>query len=365
MAPSLQLKYVNKLVGLRVLILGGTSGIGFAVASAVLEHGATVIVSSSNPEKVENAIKRLKEAYPDPDYHARVAGYPCDLGNPETVEQNLVSLLDRATEHRTALLDHIVLTAGDPINFSPIEEISIEYINRSGHVRFVAPLILAKLARKYMKIADSSSITLTAGAGIFRPVPQWSVLIGYGAGIDGFRRGLSVDLAPIRVNVVCPGAIHTEFFNVIPKEALEATVEKLAKETLLNRVGQPEDVAEAYLYFMKDKFATGTMVFSDGGKLKVMDVLFPQPYLTLISCSYFHIRDMLLLVLIIWRNEIRSSCVFADVALGILTRSTWLVPVNLSTLLHYAETLCFRKVGDEVRIEETEPIPMIEGEEIS
>ncbi|KAL1996341.1 hypothetical protein VTN49DRAFT_106 [Thermomyces lanuginosus] len=267
MAPSLQLKFVNKLAGQRVLVLGGTSGIGFAVASGALEHRATVIVSSSKPEKVENAIKRLKDAYPDPDYHSRIAGYPCDLGNPEQLEQNLISLLDQATENRTALLDHIAVTAGDPISFSPIEDISLEYIHRTGNVRFVAPLILAKLARKYIKNVDSSSITLTSGSGIFRPIPQWSVLIGYGAGLDGLRRSLSVELAPIRVNVVCPGVIRTEVFDNIQLEEREATLEKLAQETLLNRVGKPENVAEAYLYFMKDTFATGAMVLSDGGKL--------------------------------------------------------------------------------------------------
>ncbi|KAL1976462.1 hypothetical protein VTN31DRAFT_2744 [Thermomyces dupontii] len=267
MAPSLQLKYVNKLAGARVIVFGGTSGLGFAVASAALEHGATVIVSSSKPEKVSNAIQRLKEAYADPDYHARIAGYPCDLGNRETVEQNLNSVLDKATENRTALLDHVVFTAGDQLEVRAVEDLSIEYINKVGNVRFITPLILAKLARKYMKIADSSSITLTTGVTQFRPVFQWSAILGYSSGVEGLRRSLSVELAPIRVNSVSPGAVKTELFDSLPKEMTVYAMEKFASGCLLNRLGRPEEVAEAYLYLMKDTFATGAMVLTDGGKL--------------------------------------------------------------------------------------------------
>lgn len=268
-SSSLQLKYVNKLAGARVIVFGGTSGIGFAVASAALEHGASVIVSSSKPERVANAVKRLKDAYPDSDYHARIGGYPCDLSNPEKIEQNLITVLELATKNRNTLLDHVAFTAGDRLNLSPIEDISVEYINNTGNVRLVAPLILAKLSRKYMKVADSSSITFTTGAGIFRPNPQWSVLQGYASGVEGLRRSLSLELAPIRVNTVCPGAIQTELFDSFfsSKTELEEVLKGWAKESLLNKVGQPEEIAEAYLYLMKDTFATGTMVLSDGGKI--------------------------------------------------------------------------------------------------
>ena len=80
-------------------------------------------------------------------------------------------------------------------------------------------------------------------------------------------RGLAVDMAPIRVNCVSPGAVHTELFNDIPEDRLQSVLEGMAGGTLVGRVGKPEDVAEAYIYAMKDGFCTGTIIESHGGRL--------------------------------------------------------------------------------------------------
>lgn len=265
MSP-LQFKYLHKLAGHRVLIFGGTSGIGFAVAEAALEHGATVILSSSKPARVENAIQRLKDAYPDPNFHARITGYPCDLSIAEKLEENLHPLFNQATENRTALLDHIVFTAGNWVKFSTLEDLSLEYIRNVGNVRYLAPLIIAKLARSYMKVVDTSSITLTSSGTHFRPPLQWTAICGFLAGLEGVTRSLAVELAPIRVNTVYPGSIKTELFDGWPQDKLPELMDKWASQNLLNKIGRPEEVAEAYVYAMKDSFATGTMITSDGGK---------------------------------------------------------------------------------------------------
>ena len=92
-------------------------------------------------------------------------------------------------------------------------------------------------------------------------------MAAWGQGIEGIVRGLAVDLAPIRVNLVKPGAVHTELFADIPAERLEKVLEKMRKETLTGTVGRPEDVAEMYLGLMKCAFASGSMVDVDGGRL--------------------------------------------------------------------------------------------------
>ncbi|KIL56786.1 hypothetical protein M378DRAFT_172400 [Amanita muscaria Koide BX008] len=264
------LKSITKLAGKRILLLGGTSGIGFAVAEAALEHGAFVVVSSSQLTKVENAVSRLKTSYPTDDFHSRISGFTCDLANPENLEENLLALLKQSTttaDGGQALLDHIVFTAGDLQKFKPIQELTVDYIRDWGTVRFVAPLILAKLVGPFICPSHTSSITLTSGSSTARPPPGWSMVVGYAGGIETMTRGLAVDLAPIRVNCVLPGAVHTEFWTSIPKEALDGVLKQYGEKTLVGHVAKPDDIAEAYIYAMKDNFCTGSSIHNNGGAL--------------------------------------------------------------------------------------------------
>ncbi|KAK2465164.1 hypothetical protein APHAL10511_002856 [Amanita phalloides] len=87
----------TKLSNTRVLVLGGTSGISFAVASATLEQGAHVIICGSSPEKLERALSCIRDTVPRKTDHRRITGYTCDLSNPEKVEDNVLTLLRTAT----------------------------------------------------------------------------------------------------------------------------------------------------------------------------------------------------------------------------------------------------------------------------
>ena len=160
---------------------------------------------------------------------------------------------------------HIAFTAGDAFSVTPGSEATVEYIQATGVVRFLAPLVIAKVAPAYMSSSPDSSITLTGGSNTAKPSPGWTILAAWGGGIEGMDRGLAVDLAPVRVNVVSPGAVKTELFEGVPEEVIE----KFRKGTKTGRVGRPEDVAEAYLYCMKDGFVTGSLVSSVGGRLLV------------------------------------------------------------------------------------------------
>jgi hypothetical protein len=111
-----QKRYTNKLHNSRVLLIGGTSGLGYSVAEACLENGALVTISSSNPSRIDAAVSKLKTAYPsaaDPK-HPRVWGLAVDLGKPETLEQELKTLLEKTVGNLPeGRLDHVVFTAGD------------------------------------------------------------------------------------------------------------------------------------------------------------------------------------------------------------------------------------------------------------
>lgn len=260
------LKYINKLKDHRVLVIGGSSGMGYAVAEAALEHGAQVIISSHNQSKLDSAVTRLKE-------HAKSAGLEnpvisaktCDLADPENIDGNVDALLKFATED--GKLDHVVVTAGDPLNLQKLDTVTVEDMHQMSMVRVTAAIILAKHLPKYMNNSLRSSFTLTSGTMAWRPAPGWSVMLGVGSGTEALARGLAIDLKPVRVNCVLPGSVYTEALAGIPADRLEAILEKKRRDSITRTVGTPGEVAEAYLFFMKSTFATATTVRVDGGRV--------------------------------------------------------------------------------------------------
>jgi NAD(P)-dependent dehydrogenase (short-subunit alcohol dehydrogenase family) len=261
-------KYISKLQGQRVLLLGGTSGIGFAVAEAALEHGATVIISGSNESKTDNKVKELEETYPDA--RGRIFGKSCNLSDLQVQEKNIIALLDFATENKTKALDHIVNTTGDGLINPPFSELTVEIISKAQTIRAIAPLMLAKHAPTYLNKAPSSSITFTSGAGTYKPAAGWTLTPVIGGMLDGLVRSLAINIAPIRVNGVAPGAVMTELWgrgHKLPEEKAKAIADGVAGRLLTSQIGTPEDLAEAYIYFMRDGFVTGQMVLSEGGSL--------------------------------------------------------------------------------------------------
>jgi NAD(P)-dependent dehydrogenase (short-subunit alcohol dehydrogenase family) len=259
-------KYTSKLRNKRVIVLGGTSGIGFCVAEASIESGATVIVSSSRQPKIDTTVERIKSSYPD--CEARISGHACDLANTETLEQNLEALLKFATSEGREKLDHVVFTAGNRFTIRSLVDMTADSIQKLPTVRFVGAILLAKLlVPRYMTSSAESSITLTGGVNSTKPGAGWGVMAGWGAATEGLARGLSVDLKPIRVNCVAPGAVNTELMQSLAGDRLDAVLKHYRDMTTTGTVGRPEDLAEAYLYCMKDQFVTGSVLHSNGGHL--------------------------------------------------------------------------------------------------
>lgn len=256
-------RYNSVLAKARVLVLGGSSGIGFCVAEHALSLGAIVTISSSRQSKLENALERLRTSVPGS--AASVNGQVCDLSDVDSMRSNLEGLLKSVTS--TQPLDHIVFTAGDGIQIRPIAELEVPTIQRMGHVRFFGPMLLGGLAKDYMKLSKTSSITLTSGVNVQKPGKGWTAVAGYGAGTEGIARGLAVDLAPIRVNTVSPGAVHTEIFDKIPEDRLPSVLSHFRKRSLTDSVGTPEELSEAYVYLMRCSFASGSLIEVNGGSL--------------------------------------------------------------------------------------------------
>ncbi|KAH8688708.1 putative short-chain dehydrogenases/reductase [Talaromyces proteolyticus] len=258
-----ELKWVNKLSGTRLLIIGGTSGIGFGVAEASVEHGvSSLILSSSSKNRLKEAIHKIKKSYPDST--TDITTYQCDLSNESKLSQNVQDLFSKV-----GIIDHIVFTAGDAPTLKPFAEVDFESIQQTGMVRFFAPLLVARYGYKNLSPSPKSSIILTSGVSSEKPIPGWTVTSSYLSGLHGMMRGLAFDLKPIRVNLVVPGGVDTEMWNILDPQSRATVIEELERQTTTGQIGTVESVVEAYLYCMKDYNLTGSTISTNGGRLLI------------------------------------------------------------------------------------------------
>lgn len=184
------------------------------------------------------------------------------MGDQASLESNVEQLFQKAGK-----LNHVVFTAGDSLAMMPLEEATLEKTIQAGMVRYFAPLMVAKQAAKVLDKSPTSSITLTTGSVSEKPIPNWSVIVGFATALQGTTRGLALDLKPIRVNLVSPGAVETSLWDGIPEDKRQEMFKAFGDKMATGKIGQVEDVAEAFLYSMKDKNLTGSMISTNGGGL--------------------------------------------------------------------------------------------------
>lgn len=250
--------FSQKLAGKRILLVGGTGGVGVAVAKGLLEFGAIIILSSSREAKVKEITEMLIEQYPTAT--ERILGYACDLASPH-VEANIQELFTKVGD-----VNHIIYMAGDRLPTIPLEEVTLEKWIKCNQVRTIASILVAKIGIKYLKRERQSSIIFTGGSISEKPIPGgWSMLALIGAGINGLTRQLAFDLAPIRVNAVSLGVIETDLWQGMGEEGKQAFFKDHESKIPTGKVGQPEDVAEAYLYCLRDNNVTGSVIHSNSG----------------------------------------------------------------------------------------------------
>ncbi|TRW27152.1 SDR family oxidoreductase [Flavobacterium zepuense] len=237
------------LKGKKVVLLGGTSGIGLAAASAMAKEGALVVVVSSSQQKVDEALTLLpKESI----------GLAADLGNEKQIEQ----LFEKIGE-----LDHLIFTAGDTLQLHELSKLDIEEAKHSINLRFWGAVMVAKYGSP--RIRKDGSITLTTGALGRKPRKGTIVISAIASAIEGLTRALAFELAPIRVNAVCAGTVRTNLLGNMPKERREAFYSQIGSKLLTGRVGNANELAEAYLYLIRGSFSTGQIIVVDGGSLLV------------------------------------------------------------------------------------------------
>lgn len=234
------------LAGKRVVVIGGTSGIGFAVALLARELGAAVVLASSKAARVEAALERLPGA----------TGDVVDLKDGSSI----TGFLDRLDP-----FDHLAITAGDVDTrekvFASTDDLDLAFAREAFEVRFWGAFAVIKHGRH--KVASNGSFTLTSGVLAHRPSkgsPLPTVVTG---AVEHLVRGLAVDLAPLRINAVCPGLTLTELITTMTgsAERIKAATASLP----LPRAASPAEAATAYVYLMLNGYLTGQVLQVDGG----------------------------------------------------------------------------------------------------
>lgn len=234
------------LDGKRIVVIGGGSGIGFAIAELAGELGGDIVIASSNEAKINAAVERLPGA----------TGFTVDLRDESSVADFFGKL---------GAFDHLAITAGDwgsPM-FVPTRDLDLTQSWDLLVVRFWG--VIASVKHGCRTIVQDGSITLTSGMLVHRPMKGAPLATAVGGAIEHLTQGFAVDLAPVRVNAVCPGLVLTEHVKQMPEAMRQSMVAPLP----VPRAATPAEAAKAYIYLMLNGYATGQILPVDGGGLLV------------------------------------------------------------------------------------------------
>ncbi|MBB4234016.1 SDR family oxidoreductase [Rhizobium esperanzae] len=230
----------------KVIIVGGSSGMGLALARRLLDEGASVMIAGRSRD-------RLAAAHLGG--HPKLATYVVDISREEEVA---------ALFRESGPVDHIVSTAADIKGaYQLLPSIELAAAQRVVESKFYGPLLLAKYGAA--RLPPSGSITFTSGVAAYRPAARGSVVAAVNAALEGLVRALAVELAPIRVNAISPGWVDTPIWSLVAGDAKQATLEAMAQRLPAGRVGHPEDIADAIRFLIGNGFTTGTILHVEGG----------------------------------------------------------------------------------------------------
>ena len=230
------------LAGKKVVVVGGSSGIGLATAELAKREGAAVIIASRNATRLDAIAEKLN-----------AIAIATDVTNDESVE-NLF--------RRAGPVDHVVITAAQ-LRTGPFKTVPMDDVRSTMESKFWGAWRVAREAQ----INAGGSLTLVTGLLSVKPRMNSAIIAAANGALESLARSLALELAPVRVNAVSPGIIDTPIRAAMPEEARREMLAKTAAALPVGRVGTGEDIARQILAFMTIGFMTGSIVYLDGGAL--------------------------------------------------------------------------------------------------
>jgi NAD(P)-dependent dehydrogenase (short-subunit alcohol dehydrogenase family) len=233
------------LSGKRIVVLGGSSGIGLATAQAAAREGANVVIASSRKARIDEALTTLPNG---------TEGHVLDLADGDAT---------RALFTRLGSFDHLVFTAGETLQLGSLATTDVDAARRFFALRYWGAYSAAKYGSS--SIRKGGSIAFTSGIAAWRPHAGWAVAASICAAMEGLTRALAVELAPIRVNIVSPGVVRTPLWANMAEADRKALHHDTGKRLPVGHVGDVDEIAETYLYLMRQSYSTGQVIVVDGG----------------------------------------------------------------------------------------------------
>ncbi|GAB2929031.1 SDR family oxidoreductase [Rhodococcus aerolatus] len=228
--------------GQKIVVVGGTSGMGRAVAEAAVADGAEVVVVGRDAARAGAVAAELG-----------ATGVACDLTDPASID---------ALAEQVGPLDHLVLSAAT-LSYGPFLEMDVDEARAVLDGKFWGYYLAVRALAP--QLSEQGSITLFSGVAAVRPDSGTTIVTAVNAAIEGLARSLAIELAPRRVNAVSPGVVQTPSWAHLSESERQDTFDQLADSLPVGRVGQPADVAHAVLELASNGYTTGEVRTVDGG----------------------------------------------------------------------------------------------------
>ncbi|HSX38528.1 MAG TPA: SDR family oxidoreductase [Chlamydiales bacterium] len=228
---------------LKTVIIGGSSGMGLAIAKMLHALGHEIVIASRSKEKLEKAVKTIGKA----------EDYVVDV----TKEKEVIQFFDAV-----GAFDHLVTSAASFV-MGPFLNMPLNDAKHFFDSKFWGQYMAAKIGAPHQR--RGGSITFFCGIAGQRPFMNFAAGSAINAAIEGLTRALALELSPLRVNAIAPGTVVTPVWNEVPEKERLTAFEETAQRLPAKRVGQPEDIAEAARYLIQCGYATGSIVYVDGG----------------------------------------------------------------------------------------------------
>lgn len=237
---------MSEFLDARVLIVGGSSGIGLATAAAFAAAGARVTIASRSADKLAAAAEAIAQP---------VATAVLDVTSDDDVADFFAA--GEPWDHAVVSAAH---TRGGPARQLPMAD---------AHAAMDSKFWGAYRVARALRLREGGSLTLVSGQASQRPRGNAVLQGAINSALETLARGLALELAPLRVNCVSPGTIDTPMWNRLADDARRAMFAETAQRLPVGRVGRPEDIAKAVLYLAGNGFATGTVLLCEGGSVLV------------------------------------------------------------------------------------------------